>query len=294
MHVSEDVSLLAGKINELFKAMRKVDKTKEFVMGDLLSVLLHHPSPEIRIAVGEAILPTDCSSKHSPANCDCKFPEQTMKCLREYQLRYLNKILQVHGIQLLSDREDRYTVPETDGTGIVWTYRGQRYDKQGQIQYVLCRASIPDSLHTIATHRQLNSDNLIIRHIDILHRLANHKGFVKCLAHDKDSQHTFYITDHDWNLDDLSDILLRDLKSRKQKIELKHKIQIIRSMIESTMYAHRYDVLLRSFTTESFIVKKIRIQDGYKFKIQFWSIDAMATNNSDSDQSHYRGGENVH
>ena len=90
------------------------------------------------------------------------------------------------------------------------------------------------------------------------------------MVYDNSSRCKFYLTDQDWTLPNLSQFLLSDLENEHQAIRLKHKVDIIKKIIDATLYSHTKEVLLRSFTAESFLVER-READ---FKVIFWDISA--------------------
>ena len=207
----------------------------------------------MQCAVKKAILEVESSGELTP---------ESKASLQEYQRQHLERRLACYGVLLQPW--------QCDSSGDLVTYRGELHGKHG-IHRVLCRVPAPSKLSNTDELGDCMAENTLLQHIDVLQALeGNDKHFVNMLAFDQTSSHKFYIIDQDWELENLSHVLLSDLLSGHQTILLKHKMVIINDMIEAALFAHQREILVRSFTAESFLVER----HGTEMRAIFWDIDA--------------------
>ncbi len=99
---------------------------------------------------------------------------------------------------------------------------------------------------------------MLLRNIDLLQALtdsAETRGhFVNVLMYDRHGPQPFYVSNHDWGAQTLSQYLLDDLQQSTPKVTLREKVEIVLQMLEGTIRANMLHIFLRDFTAESFLV----------------------------------------
>ena len=201
----------------------------------------------------------------------------------EYQRQHLEKKLVCFGICLHRHPCESNLV----------VYKGELHGKQG-VERVLCQAQAPRLLNDLLAHGKRTDDFTFQWTIDVLCSLTDgevrSEHIVNMLVYDNSSRCKFYLTDQDWTLQNLSQFLLSDLENEHQAVRLKHKVDIIKKIIDATLYSHTKEVLLRSFTAESFLVEK-READ---FRVIFWDIRAACHATYDTANNlHYVGEDSL-
>ena len=253
----------------VFATCKRIDSTSIHYIKQTLSPLLYHDNSTICTRAREAILEAESNGKLTP---------ESRTGLLEFQRQHLEKKLSCFGV-LLQPHE--FAILDD-----LVTYKGTMRGKYGT-QRVLCLAPAPSTLGSIDD--ETNACHALFRNIDVLNSLSENNQpcnhFVQILAHDKTSREKFYVTDQDWELPTLSQVLLADLKDSHQKIHLRQKVRIIRDIIEATLFANRKEILLRVVSAESFLVDN----RGAKMRVIFFEVDAIRRGISDSMPLHITG-----
>ena len=252
---------------KLAKACKRLSPTSGPYLRQVLSPVLYHRNKVIIHKALDSLLESS----------DGKLTAQSRLDMIEYQRQHLEKRLACFGVLLFQSTHSSFT---DDGKFV--TYKAELNGKAG-VQRVLCRTHIPATLSDFDVCRKSETANALAQVIGVVHDLADHdKGnFVQLLLFDKTGRQKFYVSDQDWTLPTLSQVLLDDLNQSEQKILLEQKMEIIRAVTDATMFAHRKEILLRSLCAESFRVKMCH----GKMKVIFWDIDAARHGMVDSGSS---------
>ena len=252
------VDLLTGQkdpFQTLMEACKKVDRANIHYISQILSSVLDHTNTTIRHGVIKVLFTAEKNGKLSA---------ESKENLLEYQRQYLEKKLVYFGVRLHSLLQW--------GNNLV-VYKGELHGKQG-VERVLCQTQTLNTLNDLFDHGKCTDDFTFQWTVDVLRSLTDGEvksdHIVNMLVHDNSGRCKFYLTDQDWTLPNLSKFLLSDLGNERQAIRLKHKVDFIKKIIDATLFSHTKKVLLRSFTAESFLVKRC----GADFRVIFWNIGA--------------------
>jgi len=266
LYFAENLEELFEKnlLNTLLKAC---PKTSLPCLKQILSPLLHHTSQSIRRKTAEVLFHAEPSGELTPES-------------KAQYLEYLRQHLQMKLLRVGILLQQSESSCESD----LVTYKGELHTNR-DVERVLCHATAPSSLSQVEDIS--GADKTLSEMTEVLHIFSiSSKLFINMLLCDEKSIHKFCVVDHDWKLPTLSDVLLEDLRSGQQNIVLRDKMEIISSIIEATLFAHKNEVLLRSFTAESFLVRK---QDD-KMLVAFWDVKAARLGVCDTmEQRHYTG-----
>ena len=209
-------------------------------MKRILSPLLYHTNGTIATQAQQAILPTQADGMWSP---------ESRENFCGYQLQYLEEKLCPFGIVL----QQHWTLDSN-----LVTYIGDLHYNQQRIQRVTCRATAPYGPTASAFEV---ADKALTRIIDVMEALHDKdqqisSHFVHILLHNQKGTQKFYVSNQDWKLQTLSEVLLADLRRERQKITLEDKKKLVEFIIRATHFAHEKGILLRSFVAESFTAQE--------------------------------------
>ena len=240
-------------IQAVVDASKAFDQANIHLVKQVLSPLLHHNIEDVATQARHAILPTESNGKWSTESRD-------NYC--EYKRQYL-------GEKLLLFRIALQPCGTVDSNNLV-TYRGELHGKQG-IKRVTCRATAPCGPDATAFRAADETLTRIIYIMETLQEKDQTSSHFSCnLLHDQTSELKFYVSNQDWELKSLSEVLLADLRNEEQQIRLEDKMKIIKSCMSATRFANRRGVLLRSITAESFTAQ----ETGCGIHVTFSDLDA--------------------
>ena len=253
----------------LAAACKRIEENSIYYIRQILSPLLNHENSKIHESAMEVVYHTEKNGTLTP---------ESKTNLLVYQCHDLERKLAPFGVVL-----DPYN-RECDGDLV--TYKGHMHGKLG-VQRVLCRTRAPAKV-TDFNRSTDSATSALKRDIEILEALQNDRHFIQMLIWDKTSRQMFYVTDHDWQAENLSDLLLSDLRSCHPAIGLNQKMQIVKDMAETALSANRKNIVLRSFTAESFLVKRSDTEMR-RIQVIFWNIGAARRCSIDTNGTHFLG-----